>query len=171
MSRFADSSQTDKRCDKFNEVLHAGRESKSHLSWSPVYLVYQKSSYQKSYTSVYLVFFGCPRFHPAISMRAESTWSLPSIIPLRLLVTLLLLEIVVGGGMCRVRDMPSWCWRIVFLSFPIHRAFSQQQAMYYCFFTSLLCVVEVSSSFTNSFKSSSHLLGISSTERDRETKK
>ena len=45
-----------------NEVLRAGRELKSHLSWSPVYQVYKKSSYQRSFTSLYHVFFGGPRF-------------------------------------------------------------------------------------------------------------
>ena len=66
--------KTEKDVTNSNAVLHAGREPKSRVSWSPVYHVYQRS-----YTSVYYhVFLGCPPIHSAFSMRAKSSWSLPS---------------------------------------------------------------------------------------------
>ena len=71
----------------------------------------------------------------------------------------------------RVGNLSSWCCAMLgssiidnmlrvlsFFLFTIHRHFSQQQAMLLFFWGHYFWVVWVSSSFTNSFKSSSHLL-------------
>ena len=84
--------------DKFNEASHARRESENHLSWSPTCHESQKSPYRKLHTSVYHVFFGCPRCHPAFSMKAQNSSAVDTVL------------------------------RVLFFhSFPIHRSFCSNE--------------------------------------------
>ena len=75
--------QTEKRCDKFKRsVAHTGREPKSYLSWSP-----SRISQCTTYSPDVLAFL----LRGRKVLRFEHS---------RLLVTLPLWDIVVGGGMC-----------------------------------------------------------------------